>query len=403
LTGIRRKHWVAIIAGTIVLVASGAALALTGAEESGQTVQIALGEVTLEDDMLLASVSLSNADSTQHEVDVWLTLGLFGAGEAWDRRVSELETRSVALRSGEAAAVHWDEAVAAPSGWYEVTAWVRLDGEGGQVMQLTAENGIEVTAEDVLSRVHPASSERRLNAPDLTMIGGEFGYLRGSISATAGSDATSAKIDLLAEDARTPWWSRTAESTFHAQMADGADGISAAPVDRMIALRPGDYTVRIQLWSGEELLDQVLLPDHIEVSPADSSVLREALPVGPVAIVAIEASPDWSGAERHVVTVDLQNLSSESITASVWWYLAAPGDPAPWEFPEARSFEISRDLDPFERRSVRLAIDGPPPTGRGFELSAWTHVVPESGDSVHSDGVRHTQSIDAVSASQEGA
>lgn len=386
-----------------MLVASGFALALTGGDEPPKTVQIALGEIMIEDDLLVANVSLSNADSLRHEVEVWLTLGLFGTGEAWDRRVAELETRTIALRSGEAGAVSWEEPVTAPSGWYEVTAWARLDGEGGQVMQLTAEEGIQLTTEGIVARVNQTATGHRFSAIDLAISASEFDRLHGSVSAPPDSLATSAKFDLLRDDAAAPWWSRPAESSFAAQMGEGPESDLVATVDRMVALPAGTYAVRVELWAADQLLDQVLLPTRLQVDPTDSSVAREEPPIGPVAIVAIETVPDWSDAEHHVVTVELQNLSAERITASAWWYLASPGDPTPWEFPEARSFEISRDLAPFERRSVRLAIDGPPPTGRGFELSAWTHVVTESGDSVHSDGVRHTQSIDASDASQEGA
>ena len=77
-----------------------------------------------------------------------------------------------------------------------------------------------------------------------------------------------------------------------------------------------------------------------------------------------------------------------------WWLLSAPGEPEPWRFVDAQSFDVGRTLEPRERRTIRLAIDGLLPSGQGFELTIWSHIDPGTGETQHSDGVRVNQLID---------
>jgi len=399
-TGTRRRR-VAIVAGLVFVIASVTALVVTGAEEAVETVEMALGDVVVDEEgQLTAAVSLSNRDALRHEIEVWLTVGQFGEGDAWSRRVAELSAHSIDLRSGEAEALSWHQPVAVPSGWYEVTAWARVDGEDGRVIQIQAAEAVEFLESAAVSRVIN-HGQHRIDVATLDLDGGDFARIAGVVNGTA-SGPVLVKVDLLSDVTGQPWWSSAAAATFVEEAAPLEGSQISVGFDRMLPLHAGTYAVRVELWEGETLLDQILLGDRMTISEPPESIRRDVLPSGALAIVSIELDAD--DLANAVATVELQNLSDQPVEGLMWWLMAAPGDPAPWELPDARSFEIGRRFEPFERRAVRLAIDGPPPTGHGFELSAWAHVLPPDSDgSVHSDGVRLRQLINAAEASDEGA
>ncbi len=394
-----RRRRVAIVAGLVFVIASVTALVVTGAEEPAETVEIALGDVYVdEDQQLIAAVSMSNGDALRHEIEVWLTVGQFGDSDAWSRRVAELTTHRIDLRSGEAEALDWEEPVAVPAGWYEVTAWARVDG--GQVLQIQAPEAIQYLDSAPASRV-ATHGTRHVEVVTIDLDGGDFARIAGVVNGTAPGPVL-VKVDLLGDVIGQPWWSSPAAATFVEETAPLEGNRISFGFDSMLPLGSGIYAVRIELWEGETLLDQILLGDRMTISEPSETIRRDQFPTGPLAIVSVELDAD--DLANTLATVEIQNLSDQPVEGLMWWLMAAPGDPTPWEFPDARSFEIGRRFEPFERRTVRLAIDGPPPTGQGFELSAWVHVLPpDSEDSVHSDGIRLRQLINAVEASDEGA
>jgi hypothetical protein len=397
----------AAVAGLLLLVVGVVVLATTGGGESRGTMELTVTTIALEGNRLTADVSVANDDATRHEIEVWLTLGVFGSGDAWSRRVAELDTQALAVKSGETRVLSWEADLAVPEGWYEVTAWTRLDGASERVLTSTGPDSVRVEESAPISRIAPADGAARIDTVGLAIEGGDFIRIDGPVDIARPADTDEPfeiKVDILEDVPDQPWWALpAAASTLLDTETTGIDDRATASLDQLVPLPPGDYRVRVELWYDEALLDQVLLGPVATVDEPDPTIMRSGLPVGPVAIVSATADADWADDGDHVVEVEVQNLSDEPVEVLMWWLLAAPGDPAPWEMCDARSFEIGRRLDSFERRTVRLAMDGNPPEGRGFEFSAWVHVVSDDGSSVHSDGVRLTQLIDAPAGSRQGA
>ena len=115
-----------------------------GAEPEG-VVEIEVLEATVVDGRLAAAVNIENNDTRQQDVDITLTLGLFGTAEPWDRRVAEVGPRTAGIRSGDTALVVFDSPVAVADGSYELTAWVETEAPSDGVTHATAGFPVDVT------------------------------------------------------------------------------------------------------------------------------------------------------------------------------------------------------------------------------------------------------------------
>lgn len=395
------RRQLSLLVGFLIVVMGAGALRMAGSAKSEQIAQISAIEAEIVDGQLIATVSVTNSDSIRHELEIWLTLGRFGAGNAWDRRVSQASSQHTALRSGGDAALTWNEAAAVPAGSYEVTAWARLDGRDGQVIQRTSADTLEMAISSPLSRLNSQSESTRLGELSLDVTGGAFATMRGSVIFDTSTSPT-LKIDIVDAEDTEPWWSRTAIHSFVSESEMTDDVYSEAVIEHMAFLAPGDYRVRVEALYGSVQLDQVLLSEPLTIDRGDSSIRRSDLPTGAIAILAATTSQDWSIPANRILNIEVQNLGPDPVDATFWWLMAAPGEPQPWKFTEGRSFEVNRRLEPFEHRNIRLRLMGEVSDGTGFELSAWTHVVDDSGETQHSDGVRLTDLINTTSVSGNG-
>ena len=381
---LRRIGW---ILGLGVAISAAVLLGVTGASttasEGGVVLEVL--EASVSDGRLKAAVSVTNNDSIRHELDAYVSLGVFSGGSAWDRRVIESTHQIVPIRSGQETLVVWDEPVNILNGSYEPTAWVGLERGDGVVLQATGEESVDVSDNDEAARVVAAGASL-ITGVDVQVSGAELLTVRGSVSS---EEAGELKVDVVRANAREPWWAIEAVKT---AIVD-ADELTHE-FDLLHALPPGDYMVRLQLLQEEMLVDQIMLPTVASV--LDLGTARRDGPVaGDLAIVAVNVpDAEWAQPNEALVEIEVQNLSTEPVSGKFWWLLSAPGEPEPWRFVDARSFDVGRSLEPRERRTIRLAIDGLLPAGQGFELTVWSHIDTGSGETQHSDGVRVNQLID---------
>jgi hypothetical protein len=393
--GHRRK--LGALLGAAIVTSGALLLVMTRPAEPSEVVAIEILDATIVDGQLAAAVSIENHDSRHQDVQVSLTLGIYGDADAWSRRVAEVSEQPAAIRSGDETLVVWDEGVAVPTGSYELTAWVRTEAPNDVVAQATASFPVEVK-DKVLARVTEVDTDTaHFVEMDVASEGGYFLHVVGTgLVANAPPDA-SVKFDVLTAEAtdRAPWWAAEATMTIVVdELEPGPDGSEFA-VDQLRALSAGRYRVRAELLDGTTATDSVLLPDLVTVDRPHESIERTEPPSGPLAI--IEAATEFDGDDGLIVTVEIQNIEDESVDGLFWWLLAAPGEPEPWRFVEAKSFNLGRRLEAGEQRTIRLALDGDMTVGTAFELSIWAHTTqPDSDDTTHSDGVRHTDLIDTT-------
>lgn len=393
----RRGRMIAAVLGVCAVTIGAITLGTTGADEAvSKPLGVDVLDIEVEGNQVKAAVNIENLDRVRHEMEVFLTVGVFGSQDAWDRRVAETSRKTVAARSGETVLAVWDEPIAVPSGDYEITAWVRLlNTPEGQVVSATGREGVTIES-DVIARVVSPGDGPRIAAPDLQPTGGDFLALVGSVTVEELSVDGTMKIDVVPAHGADAWWSRPAVRTILIDAPPDADGSATGWLDQLIPMPAGDYRLRVELLTNEFLEDQLLLPAVATVAPTHESISRSAEPVGSIALVAATTEPAWTSPDKAIVAVEVQNLSNEHVDGRFWWILSSPGEPEPWQFAEAKSFEVQRRLDPRERRTIRLALDGEVNVGRGFELSVWTHQVAPDDSSSHSDGVRVTALIDTV-------
>lgn len=381
---LRRIGWILGLGVAItVAVLLGVTGASTTASDGGVVLEVL--EASVSDGRLKAAVSVTNNDSIRHELDAYVSLGVFSGGSAWDRRVVESTHQIVPIRSGQETLVVWDEPVNILNGSYEPTAWVGLERGDGVVLQATGVESVDVSDNEAPARVVAAGASL-ITDVDVQVSGAELLTVRGTVTS---EEAGELKVDVVPANARQPWWATEAVTT---AIVD-ADELTH-DFDLLHALPAGDYMVRLQLLQEEMLVDQIMLPTVASV--LDLGTARRDGPVaGDLAIVSVNV-PDveWAQPNEALVEIEVQNLSTEPVSGKFWWLLSAPGEPEPWRFVDARSFDVGRTLEPRQRRTIRLAIDGGLPTGAGFELTVWSHIDPGTGETQHSDGVRINQLID---------
>ncbi len=355
-------------------------------------------DASVDDGRMTAAVSVKNNDSRRQNVDVSLTLGAFGSTEAWSRRVAEASSKAVGIRSDEEVLVVWDELVAVPTGSYELTVWIRTERADGLVTQETAEFAIEAESSSP-SRVAPPGPGPSLDEPNLTVRGGGLLTIGGSVAAEGAETGSVLKLDLLDASDSQPWWARPAIDSY---IFD--DRVESEPqrfsVDSMSAVPSGTYAVRIELLNEDVVEDSILLAGTVVITPPDDAIRRVELPSGPLAITGVTVEQRVE-ANDLIVSLEVQNMSTDPVDGLFWWLLSSPGEPEPWRFVDARSFEVGRRLEPRERRTIRLALDGVMNTGTGFELSLWAHTTVPGADSTHSDGVRLKELMDTYSTESE--
>ena len=382
---LRRIGW---ILGLGVAISAAVLLGVTGASSTGSDGGVVLEvlEASVSDGRLKAAVSVTNNDSIRHELNAYVSLGVFSGGSAWDRRVVESTSQIVPIRSGQETLVVWDEPVNILNGSYEPTAWVGLDRGDGLVLQATGAESVDVSDNEAPARVVAAGASL-ITGVDVQLSGAELLTVLGTVTSEEPGEL---KVDIVPANARQPWWAIEAVQT-----AIVDSGGTEHEVDLLHALPAGDYMVRLQLRDADgALTDQVMLPDVASV--LDLGAARRDGPVaGDLAIVSVNVpDTEWGSPNEALVELEVQNLSAEPVSGTFWWLLSAPGEPEPWRFVDARSFDVGRTLEPRQRRTIRLALDGDLPTGAGFELTVWSHVDPGTGETQHSDGVRINQLID---------
>lgn len=382
---LRRIGW---ILGLGVAISAAVLLGVTGASSTGSEGGVVLEvlEASVSDGRLKAAVSVTNNDSIRHELDAYVTLGVFSGGSAWDRRVIESTSQIVPIRSGQETLVVWDEPVNILNGSYEPTAWVGLDRGEGLVLQATGVESVDVSDNGAPARVRAAGASP-ITGVDVQISGAELLTVLGTVTSEEPGEL---KVDIVPAIARQPWWSVEAVKT---AIVDSDE--TEHQIDLLHALPAGDYLVRLELLDVDgALADQVMLPDVVSV--LDLGAARRDGPVaGDLAIVSVSVpDTEWAAPNEALVELEVQNLSNEPVSGKFWWLLSAPGEPEPWRFVDARSFDVGRTLEPRQRRTIRLAIDGALPTGNGFELTVWSHIDAGTGETQHSDGVRINQLID---------
>lgn len=380
--------------GAAVVTTAALVLGLTDGGEAGEPATVEVIDARVTDGRLAVAMTVENHDNRHQDVEISLTLGVFGDNDAWSRRVAEVAPREAAIRSGDSALVVWDEPIALPTGSYELTAWVKTEEPNDIVIQHTAPFTVLAESDQIARVKAPAGDSAFIIEPGITVEGGEFVHVYGDVLVEAPRAPTSVRIDLLPLGQGGPWWVHDAVKTLTTENVRRADTWSL-PVDLMTALPPGEYGVRMALLTGGEANDNILLPITVTVDPP-AETIRRGVPVsGPLAIV--DAVVEASGDEGLVVTATVQNLHTGPVDGVFWWLLGTPGDPEPWRFPDGTSFRVGRRLEAGERRDIRLVLDGDLPVGIGFELSVWAHTtVPDSEETLHSDGIRATQMIDTA-------
>lgn len=382
---LRRIGW---ILGLAIAISTAVLLGVTGASSTGSDGGVVLEvlEASVSDGRLKAAVSVTNNDSIRHELDAYVSLGVFSDGSAWDRRVVESTHQIVPIRSGQETLVVWDEPVAILDGSYEPTAWAGLERGDGLVIQATGTESVDVSDNDAPARVEAAGASF-ITDVDVQISGSELLAVTGTVMTEEPGEL---KVDVVGANGRQPWWAAEAVKT-----AIVASDDTEHQVDLLHALPAGDYLVRLQLLDADgKIADQVMLPTVASVLDLGTA-RRDGPVVGDLAIVSVNlATAAWQTPGDALVEIDVQNLSAEPVSGKFWWLLSAPGEPEPWRFVDARSFDVGRTLEGRERRTMRLALDGGLPTGAGFELTVWAHIDDGTEETRHSDGVRINQLID---------
>ena len=94
---LRRIGW---ILGLGIAISAAVLLGVTGASSTGSEGGVVLEvlEASVSDGRLKAAVSVTNNDSIRHELDAYVSLGVFSGGSAWDRRVIESTHQIVPIR-----------------------------------------------------------------------------------------------------------------------------------------------------------------------------------------------------------------------------------------------------------------------------------------------------------------
>lgn len=373
-----------------LIVASGAlVLSFTGADEPVEPLTVNVIGATIIDGRLAAAISIENHSAVRQDLEITLSLGVFGASDAWTRRVAEVGAHASAIRSGETSLVVWDEPVAVPTGSYELTAWVDTGESNTGVIQRTATFTVTAHSEQVARVSPPDTNQPHFVDPDLTIEGGSFFRMSGFVQVEGTDRPPIVKVDLLVADPSTPWWAQPAATTYVFDNHDLNTGTT--PIETLAAVTPGEYRIRIELIQTDKVHDVVLLPALVVIDPSPDGVRRNAAVAGPLAITNAQRE---EGAEL-IISVDVRNLSHEAVDGVFWWFLSAPGEPEPWRFADGTSFQIGRRFEPGEQRTVRLVLDGEANAGTGFEVSVWAHTDnPDDDETTHSDGVRLKELID---------
>jgi hypothetical protein len=362
-----------------------------GSGQAGGPISVAVESAEVVDGLLSAEVTVASTDTVRHEIEVWTTLGIYGASDAWQRRVSETTVQTEALRTNESKKVQIHRPAAVPAGSYELTVWVRLDDARQQVVQFTHDTSVEVEDSAPLSRIAAdMTGQAMIDVAESDSTTDEFVRADVAVGTVAAEPGSTVQLDLIGNDPRTTWWERPAITS--AVAVETVDAV--ARIEETLLAPPGTYHLRLQLIDGDGLQqDQVLLAGDLTVNEPDPSIRRTDTPVGPLVITRVAYPTTWGSVDDAVAVVEVENLSSEPLIGELWWHLAAAGHPEPWVDPEASSVPLRRLFEPGERRSVRLSLDGELKAGSPFELSVWVHADADAGGPVHSDGVLGSEPV----------
>jgi uncharacterized lipoprotein YbaY len=392
-----------------------------GVDRPKGPISLGVQRAAIVDGQLVADVLVKNTGAVRHEVEVRMTLGVYGEADAWSRRVSETPTLNAALRKDETAELAVDWPIFVPAGSYELTTWIRFDDTSGQVVQFTHDETIEVTEAAPLSRISAvAPSGSWIEDVESEATAGAF--VRADLVARVPQTepGSSVQLDLIEADASTTWWERRAVITDVTEVTAAPEGASSsddvARFDTLLIAPPGRYEVRLHLLDSTGVeQDQVLVAGELTVDETDPSIRRIGRTAGPLVVTAVEYPATWSEAADATVVVEVENLSTDVVTGELWWHLSAPGVFEPWNAADVSSETVRRTFQPGKRQSVRLGVDGDTLIGDPYELSVWVHA--ETGaedpggyisrystweDDAHSDGVLGNQLV-AIEAGPNNA
>lgn len=364
-------------------------------------ISLGVERAAIVDGRLVADVVMRSTGAVRHEVEVWMTLGVYGKADAWQRRVSETPALSAGLRKDETAQMAVDWPIFVPAGSYELTTWVRFDDTGGEVVQFTHDETIEVTEAAPLSRISEvAPGGPWIEDVESETIAGAFVHADLVARVPQTEPGSTVQLDLIDADPSTTWWERRAVNTDVAEVTAAPEGSSSsddvARFDTSLLAPPGRYEVRLHLLDSTGVqLDQVLVAGEVTVDDIDPSIRRIGRTAGPLVVTAVEYPATWSEAADATVVAEVENLSADVVTGELWWHLAAPGVFEPWNAAEVSSESVRQTFQPGERRSVPLSVDGDTLVGDPYELSVWVHAEAEAEakDGAHSDGVLGTQLV----------
>jgi hypothetical protein len=165
-----------------------------------------------------------------------------------------------------------------------------------------------------------------------------------------------------------------------------------------IVTQPGRYSVTGWVHgrgSSGELVhnDAAEAAQPVTVTGWDSSISRQALPVGPLMIERLEVGTTWRAGQPVSLQVLLLNHSSKTQEAETSWVLARPGDVAPWLDPLGAGNTERVVIGPWAEQWVTVSSDGIVVQPAKYDLTAWVHVRGRSGAFVHNDAAHLAQPI----------
>lgn len=110
-------------------------------------------------------------------------------------------------------------------------------------------------------------------------------------------------------------------------------------------------------------------------------------PTGPVEIIGADALLIWQPTPDTPVTMTVRNRTGAATRARVWWSLAAPSEPRPWEHNAMQALPVEIDLDGHAQERIDVRIPPGILTDGYYRLSLWAHAYDETAAAwEHSDG-----------------
>lgn len=347
-----------------------------------------IGETTAraEDDQLHVTTEVVSPDGQSQRFRLWYTLTVDGE----DRPTFQSATTLGTVEGDDPTTVELADPINVAPGNYQLDVWVHersrndfnhaasrrvfvdLDDARPSILRSSAPTQVAVEqASLTLEAANPVPTTGRVLVQNLTDE-------PRTVDVAIGLSDAEAEL-VFGEDPPPTTWTETRQLVVE-PLSSGE-----VLVDELVPVVPGRYRARVELREGDELYDDVIVPDTVDVSEASPAIARAELPTRSLMITDAAVPAEWIDTQRQDIAVTVLNRSTEPQVARVFLSLAPARVEEPWGVSRAHCAPVDAEIPPREAVTVSVSCAVASPV-EDLIVSIWVHEVTADG-SEHSDGV----------------